>query len=227
MSSPFPGMDPYLEGEKTWPVFQHHFVACLYQTILPGLVDRYRARVGQRRYVAEQALFTSLVREEHEEEFIELRERKDSRLVTLVEVISPANKTIESGRQAYLDKRRESLAGKANLVEIDLVLQGQPLQNIAREQIEWDYCVLVTRAVQPDKSEVYHSTLQKRLPKFKLPLAADDRYNVIDLQPVFLRCFEQGNFAAQIDYQRDPPTRLDANNRRWIDDMLRSQHRRQ
>ena len=36
MPSPFPGMDPYLEGEKHWPAFQHHLVACLYQTLLPG-----------------------------------------------------------------------------------------------------------------------------------------------------------------------------------------------
>ena len=49
MPSPFPGMDPYLEDELIWPVFQHQLVMCLYQILLPGLVDRYKARVGQRR----------------------------------------------------------------------------------------------------------------------------------------------------------------------------------
>ena len=44
MPSPFPGMDPYLEHPKLWPAFQHHLLACLYQILLPGLVDRYRAR---------------------------------------------------------------------------------------------------------------------------------------------------------------------------------------
>ena len=43
MPSPFPGMDPYLEHPKLWPAFQHHLLACLYQNLLPGLVDRYRA----------------------------------------------------------------------------------------------------------------------------------------------------------------------------------------
>src|SRR5271156_481585 len=124
MPSPFPGMDPFLEEEKLWPVFQHHLVACLYQTLLPGLVDRYRARVGQRRYTTEQALFTSIVREEHEEEFIEIRQRTDNRLVTLVDVASPANKTTTQGRQAYLDKRKEAKNAGASLVEIDLVMQG-------------------------------------------------------------------------------------------------------
>ena len=144
MPSPFPGMDPYLEGEKVWPVFQHHLIACLYQTLLPGLVDRYRVRVGQRRYATEQALFTSIIRDEHEEEFIEIRQRSDSRLITLVDLVSPANKTTTDGRHAYLAKRREAKVGHANLVEIDLVMQGQPMLDYSREGLpDWDHAVTV------------------------------------------------------------------------------------
>src|SRR5262245_5502161 len=160
MPSPFPGMDPYLEAEKIWPPFQHHLVACLYQTLLPGLVDRYRARIGQRRYATEQALFTSIIREEHEEEFIEIRQRHDSRLITLVDVVSPTNKTTTAGRQAYLDKRKEAKSAGANLVEVDLVMQGQPMLDYSREGLpEWDHAVTVTRALQPDKHEIYTATL--------------------------------------------------------------------
>jgi len=46
MSSPFLGMDPYLEDEKRWPTFQPLVIHALYQMLLPGLMDRYRARVG-------------------------------------------------------------------------------------------------------------------------------------------------------------------------------------
>src|SRR6266852_4067730 len=120
MPSPFPGMDPYLEDEKLWPPFQHQLVNGLYQILLPSLVDRYRARVCQRHYVTEQALFTSVVREEHHEDFIEIRQKNDSRLVTLVDLVSPANKISQQGRTAYLDKRREGRGANANLVEIDL-----------------------------------------------------------------------------------------------------------
>src|SRR3954451_15439463 len=59
MPSPFPGMDPYLEDDRLWAAFHHQLVSCLYQVLLPSLVDRYRARFGQRHYVTEQALFTS------------------------------------------------------------------------------------------------------------------------------------------------------------------------
>ena len=115
MPSPFPGMDPYLEDEPLWAAFQHQLVNCLYQILLPGLVDRYRARIGQRLYTTEQALFTSVVREEHQEEFIEIRQRNDGRLVTLVDMVSPSNKLTEPGRQAYLSKRREAKASSAGL----------------------------------------------------------------------------------------------------------------
>src|ERR1700730_16010320 len=123
MVSPFPGMDPFLEDEKLWSSFHHQLVSCLYQILLPGLVDRYRARVGQRHYTAEQALFTSIIREEHHEEYIEIRQRGDGRPTPLVHVASPANKVTSAGRTAYLDKRREGRAAGSNLVEIDLVLQ--------------------------------------------------------------------------------------------------------
>ena len=222
MPSPFPGMDPYLEDEAYWPVFHHQMVMCLYQILLPGLVDRYRARVGQRHYITEQALFTSVVREEHQEEYIEIRQRSDGRLVTLVEVVSPANKTTAEGRTAYLDRRREGKNANANLVEIDLVLQGTPTLEYSREGLpDWDYAVTVTRSTQAERYEIYTATLQKRLPRFRLPLAADDRDTVLDLHTAFTRCYDQGGFAAKIDYKRDPATPLQEEDRRWLHDVLK------
>ena len=154
MPSPFPGMDPYLEDGQFWPIFQHQLVTGLYQVLLPGLVDRYRARVGQRTYFTEQALFTSIVRDDHLEEFIEIRQRTDGKLITLIDVVSPSNRMTEPGRQAYLARRRDARNGGANLVEIDLVLQGDSLIDYSREGLpEWDYAVTVTRATQMDRRE--------------------------------------------------------------------------
>jgi hypothetical protein len=222
MPSPFPGMDPYLEDEGLWPAFHHHLVMCLYQILLPGLVDRYRARVCQRHYVTEQALFTSVVREEHHEDYVEIRQRNDGRLVTLLDVVSPANKTTRAGRTAYLDKRRE--AAGASLVEVDLVLQGQPTLEYSRDGLpDWDYAVTVTRSTQPERYEIYTATLQKRLPRFRLPLAPDDRDTVLDLHTAFTRCYDQAGFASRIDYKRDPATPLNDEDRRWLHDLLRQQ----
>ena len=221
MPSPFPGMDPYLENEDLWPVFQHQMALCLYQLLQPALVDRYRARVCQRHYGTEQVLFTSILREEHSEDYVEIRQHGDSRLITLVEIVSPTNKTTPQGRLAYLEKRREGRANGASIVEIDLVLQGTPLLDYSRETLpDWDYVVTVTRNTQPDRYEIYTSTLQKRLPRFRLPLASDDRDTVFDLHTAFTRCYDQGGFAERIDYQADPRTRLEEDDRRWLRDLL-------
>jgi hypothetical protein len=224
MPSPFPGMDPYLEDESLWPVFHHQFVMCLYQILLPGLVDRYRARVGQRHYVTEQALFTSVLREEHHEDYVEIRQRNDGKLITLIEVVSPPNKVTTQGRAAYLEKRKEGRSVCANLVEIDLVIQGQPTLEYSRDGLpDWDYAVTVTRASQPERYEIYTTTLQKRLPRFRLPLAADDRDTVLDLHTAFSRCYDQGGFAAKIDYRKNPAPPLNDEDRAWLDELLRQQ----
>ncbi len=224
MPSPFPGMDPYLESEALWPTFHHQLVICLNQILLPGLVDRYRARVAQRCYHTEQALFTSVAREEHQEDYIEIRQRNDGRVVTLLEVVSPANKITPEGRCAYLDKRREGKNVHANLVEIDLVLQGEPTLEYSRDGLpDWDYAVTVTRSTQAERYEIYTATLQKRLPRFRLPLASDDKDTVLDLYTAFTRCYDQGGFASKIDYKRDPAAPLTEEDRRWVHDVLKQQ----
>jgi hypothetical protein len=214
-------MDPYLEDARHWTSFQHQLVTCLYQGLLPGLVDRYRARVGQRHYATEQPLFTSIVREEHHEEYIEILQRKDGRLVTLLDVVSPTNRVTDAGRHAYLQKRREAKSVGANLVELDLVLQGQPTLDYSRENLgDWDYAITLTRASRPDRHEIWTTTLQKELPRFKLPLAADD-HTVVDLRTAFARTYDQGGYANKIDYTRDPPVPLSGEDRRWLDDLLK------
>jgi hypothetical protein len=227
MPSPFPGMDPFLEDANLWPEFHHHLILSLYQMVLPGLSDRYRARINQRHYVTEQALFTSILREEHHEEYIEIRQRSDGKLVTLVDVVSPHNKTTPDGRAAYLDRRRASQIASASMVEIDLLLQGKPTLEYSRDGLpDWDYAVTVTRSAQPDRFEISPATLQKKLPRFKLPLAADDKDTVLDLQQIFARAYEQGNFAARIDYGGEPSMPLIEEDQKWLEELLRLQKRR-
>ena len=227
MPSPFPGMDPYLESDALWPAFHRQFVNTLHQILLPGLVDRYKARIHQRHYTTEQALFTSIIREEHREDYIEIRQRHEGRVVTLIEVVSPANKTTSAGRQFYLEKRHEGKAGNANLVEIDLVLQGSPTLEYSRDGLpDWDYAVTVTRANQPERYEIYTATLQKRLPRFRLPLASDDRDTVFDLQGAFTRCYDQSGLGGQIDYSRDPVVVLADDDRKWVVQLLTQQNLR-
>jgi hypothetical protein len=214
MQSPFPGMDPYLEDPALWPEFHRRLVGMMHLVLFPALNDRYRLAIGTRRYAAT------------EEDYLEIRQTEDQ-LVTSVEVVSPANRTTDAGRQAYLDKRRHDRESQANIVEIDLVLQGQQMLDYSREGLpDWDHAVTVTRATHPERYEIYTATVQKRLPRFRLPLAADDRDTVLDLQAAFTRCYAEGRYAERIDYGREPPAPLDEEDRRWLDELLKTQRRR-
>ena len=202
-------MDPYLEDETLWPDFHRRLVSVL-RELLP--TDRYDVVIGQRKFPL------------REEDYLEIRQRKNGGLVTLVDVVSPANKTTITGRQAYLDTRKEARAAGANLVEIDLLLEGQPMLDYSRENLpDWDYAVTVTRATKPERHEVYTATLPKRLPRFRLPLAPDDRDSVLDLQAAFTRCYAEGGYYSWIDYGREPAVSLRADHCRMLDAMLVSQ----
>lgn len=227
MSSPFPGMNPYLEDPALWPQFHQQLITTLYQSLLPGLVDRYRSRLVPRIYTCEMPLFTSVVREEHREETIEIRHRSDGRLVTLIDVVSPANKTTDAGRQAYHQRFRTARAEQATVAEIDLSLQGKPMFECAPEEmLGRDYAIVVTRGAHPHRPEPCPWALQKRLPKFRLPMASDDKDTIVDLHAIFLRAFEQGGFAEKIDYARDPAVTLQAEQREWLDSILKQQNLR-
>lgn len=229
MPSPFPGMDPYLEEPARWLLFHHQFVAGLYQLLLPALVDRYRARVTSRSYTVELPLFTSVLRDEHSEEYIELRDRSDGKLVTLIDVVSIANRTTIAGRETYLETRHNAELHKVALVEIDLVTQGEPMLDFPRESLpEYDYAVTVTRPSSPGRYEIYTATIQKRLPKFRLPLASDDRDTAFELQDVFRRAYDLAGFNQSVDYTAEIPkeVKLSDANKQWIDAWLRQQKRR-
>lgn len=221
MPSPLPGMDPFLEATTLWPLFQHGMIMSLGEVLQPSLGDRYRLRTGTRTYVNEQVLFTSIVREEHKEEFLEIRQRSSDRLVTHLDFISPTNRTTTTGRHYFKARRDEARRASANLVEFDLVLQGQTCLEISTEGLpEYDYVVSVCRAKQQDRFEIYTTTLQKRLPRIRLPLAADDKEMIVDVQAVFNRCYDRF-FPGRVEYAKDPPVLLRDENQRWLAQELK------
>lgn len=54
MSSPFPGMDPYLENPELWPDVHHELISQIRTALNPALLPRYVARVEMRVYVSDQ-----------------------------------------------------------------------------------------------------------------------------------------------------------------------------
>src|SRR5437016_5678674 len=52
MRSPFPGMDPFLEGQAWWPDFHYRFIDCWAVAIAEELPPEYEANLGERVYLA-------------------------------------------------------------------------------------------------------------------------------------------------------------------------------
>ena len=80
-------------------------------------------------------------------------------------------------------------------------MQGKPTLTYSRDGLpEYDYAVTVTRANAPDRYEIYTATLQAAA-EVQVPLAADDRDALLDLQAAFARAYDLGNFATLINYR--------------------------
>jgi len=221
-------MDPYLEAPALWPDFHEQMVAALYQLLVPTLTDHYRIRAGTRNYNLEIVLFTSVTREPRTEPYLEIRPRGETKAVTIIDLVSPTNKTTPAGRAANLATRREALRCGASVVEVDLVLDGQPMLNLDRTALpDCDYAVIVTRAAQPDRHQVYTSTLAKSVPAFMLPLGGDHRDVKVDLQSAITRAYDHGQFDRRIDYSLDPSVPLSDTDRAWLRELLKRHKLRQ
>jgi hypothetical protein len=221
-------MDPYLEDEQLWPSFHHGLVTCLQQVIQFGLMDRYSSTLGDRRYVRDDGPSGAAPSGEEREQYIEVYARPQGRLVTVVDVVSPANKTTAAGRAAYLATRQHAKDVGANLVEVDLVLQGTAILEYPREAVPtWAYAVSVSRAINWERHEFYPATLWKFLPRFRVPLATDQRDLILDLQGVFAHSYDHAGFDFRIDYTREPGVFLYGEDRRWLAELLRRTHEAQ
>src|SRR5262249_30241765 len=214
MPSPFVGMDPFLEEERLWPWFQHQLAITLQRVLSSGVGERYSVQIPERRFQAGH--------QEHCEEYVAIHVKADGRLVTLLDVVSPADKLTEAGRAACRDTRQAARESGASVVEIDLVLQGEPLLGYSREGLPpWDYAVTVTRGTSPERYEIYTSTLEKRLPRFRLPLAPGERDAVVDLQEAFRQTYDDCGFGDEIDYRKDPAVPLSVGVLGRVADVLR------
>ena len=75
--------------------------------------------------VAEPVVLTTLIDDEIHEAFLEVIDRQDRSVVTVIEILSPTNKVSGSrGRASYLEKRQEVMRSPSHLVEIDLLRSG-------------------------------------------------------------------------------------------------------
>jgi hypothetical protein len=161
------------------------------------------------------------VRTEVRDVWIEIRQQPSQRLVTVIEILSPTNKSPGAGYYEYQAKRRELHRQiEVHVVEIDLLLGGQRLP-MGRALPAGDYYAVVSRAVRRPLAEVYAWSIRRVLPSIPIPLLPPDPDVGLDLAGVFGVAYERGRYARQLDYAAPLGVPLAAADRAWAEALAR------
>jgi hypothetical protein len=258
MGSPFPGMDPYLEGDM-WQEFHGRLASAISAQLMPRLAPNYVALLARRysvthHYVldgplvlgtrpAERAIYpdVSVTRIEETQaayEFatpddeidggdgeqvpqlaVEIRDVAERRLVTVIEILSPANK-YEPGYGEYLQKRAELLQTDAHLLELDLLRRGSRV-TLSRPLPPSPYYAILNRGTRR-VNEIFTLPLQGRLKVLPVPLLAPDKDVPLDLQAAVDACFALVGYERLLPYrQPPPPPELPPEELAWVEERLR------
>lgn len=109
------------------------------------------------------------------------------------------------------------------MVEIDLIRTGHfivaALEHAFDSKDRTPYIICIRRSSRPTVAEVIGVPFRERLPNVRIPLRPADADIVLQLQPLLDHCYHSGRYH-RLDYSRplDPP--LDADDRKWADQLL-------
>lgn len=248
--SPFPGMDPYLEHPSLWPNVHQRLITYASDALQAQLAPRYYVSIGERVYLeapersvypdlwvvergGTRATTTSALEPdrpivvvvepvERREVFIEIQDpAAGHRVVTVIEVLSPSNKQPGEGRELYLRKQAEVLASDVHLVEIDLLRAGAPTVALPPSPAgARGYRVVVTRATDRTRRELYQVSIRDRLPRVAIPLRPTDPDAVLDLQAVLDEAYAKGAYGLRVDYTAPPVPPLEGDDAVWARELL-------
>lgn len=143
---------------------------------------------------------------------LEIRDRRNRRVVTMIEVLSPANKDPGPDRDDYLRKRTLILENRIHFIEIDLRRGGERPR--PPELPSCAYYVLVSRLEERPLLGVWPLGLRDRLPVIPVPLAAPDPDVALDLQAVLDRTYDAADYGKCIYGERPEPP-LSAEEEAW------------
>ncbi len=250
MKSPFPGMDPYLESH--WSGLHTHLVSLatseLNRALPENLVAQAEERLSIESFdgsarsiapdvmvyqpggcdlteggVAVSAPYKLIIDvEPTTERFIRIIRADNGQLITVIEFISPANKS-SSGLEQYLQKRDELLSGGVHVVEIDLVRRGNWRQLLRPHACPAEavapYRVTI-RVGGRRTAYLYPIPLAQALPSISIPLRPGDKEVKLELQPLLERAYDMGAYGRTLDYTQPPDPPLEPEDATWVASLL-------
>lgn len=236
-----------MEHPALWPDSHNSLIIAIADKLTPEVAPRYYIGLGRRTYrlqlddillvghpdiaaITHQPAPKPLAEagvlevelpmtEEVGENFLEIREVHTGRLVTILELLSPVNKLNDEGRQQYLQKRSNILLSQTNLVEVDLLRAGNPMP-VVGQPVASDYRILVSRAWQRPRAQLYPFNLQQPIPFFPLPLLRQDDPPEVDLGAILHALYERARFDLRLDYTQPPVPPLVDEDNLWARELL-------
>lgn len=154
------------------------------------------------------------------EAYLEVREVATQEVITVIEVLSPANKRPGRGRDVYLQKRDAVLASPTHLVEIDLLRSGVPMPMVGTETTA-DYRLLVSRSQRRPYADLYAFSLRDAIPAFALPLKSPDESILVALDALLPQVIDRAGLSVVLDYQQPPMPMLEDEDWVWLQTHLR------
>ena len=175
----------------------------------------------------EPIVVTTMVEEEIREARLEIVDPRAGRVLTIIEVLSPANKVPGSrGRESYSRKRRDVLTSSTHLVEIDLLRGGERMM-VEGGLPACEYLVHVSRVEDRPQGTVWPIRLPQPLPVVPVPLAETDPDAALDLQQILNTAYENAGYDLTLDYgDPAPPPALRDEHVEWCDELLRESKQR-
>jgi hypothetical protein len=162
-----------------------------------------------------------MIVEEERLPYLEIRDRNRDQVVTVLELLSPANKNTGPYRDQYLAKIGRILASGTNFVEIDL-LRGGP-------RMPWthlpacDYYVIVSRPADRTSDHphagIWPLRLREPLPTIPIPLRAGEPEPTLDLQAMLHHIYDTADYHLFI-YRADPDPPLPPADAVWAAQLL-------
>jgi Protein of unknown function (DUF4058) len=161
-------------------------------------------------------LYPKIVRQS----YLEVREIATGQVITVIQVLSPANKSPGKGRIDYENKRAMVFNSSSNMVEIDLLRQGQPM---AEQDTQTHYRILVSAEEQRPQADLYDFNLPDLIPCFPLPLRTEDRCPRVDLRSLLDGIYDRSGYGFVIDYSQPPIPALAESDLNWVRQWLAQQ----
>lgn len=135
-------------------------------------------------------------------------------MITLIELLSRANKVHPQGRRQYLEKRTQLLQSQTNLVEIDLLRAGEPMPAVG-PSAPGDYRILISRGWQRPRAYLYSFVLAAPIPDFPVPLQLGEEEPIMPLNDILHALYTRARYDLGIDYDRAPTPPLRSDQSAW------------